>query len=350
MLRLATRVLPGGINMRQPSTLLTFVRHQHTRYPTSQLNGPPGTPAHRQYFNRLDSTPISPWHDIPLVDSANSPSAPLYNMVCEIPRWTNAKLEIDTSTPFNPIKQDVKNGRLRFVPNIFPYKGYIWNYGALPQTFEDPEHCDPDTGCVGDSDPLDVVEVGQEVCEQGSVHRVKVLGLVALIDGGETDWKIFAIRADDPMAHRLNDIGDLESNMPGLVDATVDWFTKYKVPDGKPLNAWAFGGKPKDAAYAHRVIASTHEAWKRLVHSDPTISAGGYALTNASVESSKHYLTPSDASDAFKKLIDRSPGQMCPDPPPHPSASASSPVAAVVPQSAPSKWFYMRGDKVTNSD
>ena len=33
----------------------------------------------------------------------------------------------------NPIKQDVKKGKLRFVRNCFPHHGYIWNYGAFPQ-------------------------------------------------------------------------------------------------------------------------------------------------------------------------------------------------------------------------
>lgn len=33
----------------------------------------------------------------------------------------------------NPIVQDTKKGKLRFVRNCFPHKGYIWNYGALPQ-------------------------------------------------------------------------------------------------------------------------------------------------------------------------------------------------------------------------
>jgi hypothetical protein len=33
----------------------------------------------------------------------------------------------------NPIKQDVKKGKLRFVANCFPHHGYIWNYGAIPQ-------------------------------------------------------------------------------------------------------------------------------------------------------------------------------------------------------------------------
>jgi hypothetical protein len=29
--------------------------------------------------------------------------------------------------------QDTKKGKLRFVRNCFPHKGYLWNYGAFPQ-------------------------------------------------------------------------------------------------------------------------------------------------------------------------------------------------------------------------
>jgi len=54
-------------------------------------------------------------------------------MIVEVPRWTNAKMEISTEEPFNPIKQDIKKGRLRYVRNCFPHHGYIWNYGAFPQ-------------------------------------------------------------------------------------------------------------------------------------------------------------------------------------------------------------------------
>lgn len=54
-------------------------------------------------------------------------------MVVEVPRWTNAKMEICKEEGFNPIKQDIKKGRLRFVRNCFPHHGYIWNYGAFPQ-------------------------------------------------------------------------------------------------------------------------------------------------------------------------------------------------------------------------
>ena len=34
------------------------------------------------------------------------------------------------------------------------------NYGALPQTWEDPDIVDAVTGLGGDNDPLDAVEIG----------------------------------------------------------------------------------------------------------------------------------------------------------------------------------------------
>jgi inorganic pyrophosphatase len=57
--------------------------------------------------------------------------------------------QIATGERLNPIKQDVKKGALRFVHNVFPHHGYIWNYGALPQTWENPEHIDDDTKAKG---------------------------------------------------------------------------------------------------------------------------------------------------------------------------------------------------------
>lgn len=34
-----------------------------------------------------------------------------------------------------PLRQDISNDKLRFVPNIFPHKGYPWNYGSFPKVF-----------------------------------------------------------------------------------------------------------------------------------------------------------------------------------------------------------------------
>ena len=93
-------------------------------------------------------------------------------------------MEICKELPLNPIKQDIKKGKLRYVNNVFPHKGYIWNYGALPQTYEDPAHVDGDTKAHGDNDPIDVCEIGNKVIPRGSIIRVKILGILAMIDEG----------------------------------------------------------------------------------------------------------------------------------------------------------------------
>ncbi|KAK6749942.1 hypothetical protein RB195_002135 [Necator americanus] len=205
---------------------------------------------------------LSPWHDVPLYADA---SKKIFNMIVEIPRWTNAKMEMATKEPMNPIKQDVKKGLPRFVHNIFPHKGYIWNYGALPQTWEDPNHVVPDTGAIGDNDPIDIVDIGSKIQKRGAVIQVKVLGTLALIDEGETDWKLIAIDVTDPLADQMNNIGDVERHFPGLLKATVEWFRIYKIPTGKPENQFGFNGEYKDRDYAHKIIDETSEHWKKLI-------------------------------------------------------------------------------------
>lgn len=43
------------------------------------------------FFIEDQNGPVSPLHDIPLVVDANKK---IYNMVVEVPRWTNAKMEV----------------------------------------------------------------------------------------------------------------------------------------------------------------------------------------------------------------------------------------------------------------
>lgn len=56
---------------------------------------------------------------------------------------------------------------------------------------------------------------------------------MALLDEGETDWKVLVIDVNDPLAPKLNDIEDVERHLPGLIRATNEWFRIYKIPDGK---------------------------------------------------------------------------------------------------------------------
>jgi inorganic pyrophosphatase len=94
------------------------------------------------------------------------------------------------------------------------------------QTWEDPNEKHEDANCVGDGDPIDVVEIGpfslnplffispsplhgpqvqlslgslqgltqksagSRVLPSGSVVQVKPLGILCMIDDGEADWKV----------------------------------------------------------------------------------------------------------------------------------------------------------------
>ena len=53
---------------------------------------------------------------------------------------------------------------------------------------------------------------------------------MALLDEGETDWKVIVIDVRDPLASRMNDIEDVERQLPGLIRATNEWFRCARDP------------------------------------------------------------------------------------------------------------------------
>jgi len=200
---------------------------------------------------------VSPWHDMPLELEGG-----MYNMLTEIPKMTLKKMEVDTKAPGNPIKQDEKKGKPRL------YHGpMFWNYGCFPQTWEDPNvKGDADVGgAFGDDDPVDVVEIGEASLAMGSFTPVKVLGCLSMIDDGELDWKVIAIKASDPKAGEINDVDDIEKAYPGTVSGIREWFRWYKTPDDKPVNGFGHGEKALNAAKTKEVIKETNEHYKNLL-------------------------------------------------------------------------------------
>jgi inorganic pyrophosphatase len=93
----------------------------------------------------------------------------------------------------------------------YPYNIH-WNYGMLPQTWEDPKHEHPEMKVSGDNDPVDVVEIGSSALAMGSISPVKPVGIYAMIDDGELDWKVIAISTSDPKASEINDVEDVEKH------------------------------------------------------------------------------------------------------------------------------------------
>jgi len=213
-----------------------------------------GTHEYRVFFTNKNGDLISPIHDIPLwVDKVNA----IANMVVEIPRGTHPKLEMNTLSPLNPIKQDVKKGALRKIHDPYPF-----NYGAFSQTWENPSFVDPRTGAKGDFDPIDVCEIGSVNWKTGDVIKVKVLGCWAMIDEGETDWKILAINVDDVNASKYNDIGDVPQEDREKV---FTFLRDYKIPSGSGPNQFAFNSELQPKALAIEVTELTHEHWHEVV-------------------------------------------------------------------------------------
>jgi inorganic pyrophosphatase len=119
---------------------------------------------------------------------------------------------------------------------------------------------------------LDVCEIGELVGYPGQVKQVKVLGVMALLDEEETDWKVIVIDVNDPLAPKLNDVEDVERHLPGLLRATNEWFRIYKIPDGKPENQFAFTGECKNKKWVWFTIFLL-ECEADLVTGTPLISS-----------------------------------------------------------------------------
>ena len=192
---------------------------------------------------------VSPWHDVPFWADADKT---LVHFVCEIPRLTRSKLEIHKSVAGNKLVQDTKGPHPRF----YKYSAAVVNYGAISQTWEDPAVADEHTGVGGDNDPIDVLQLNAAPCARGAVQRVRVLGALALVDGGETDWKLLVVDADDSSTSAWRTVDDVPRDR---VAEARDWYRLYKTAEGKGENEYGMGGRAIDGDEALRVAVGTHD-------------------------------------------------------------------------------------------
>jgi inorganic pyrophosphatase len=232
---------------------------------------------------------ISPWHHIPLVvptdrvaagaEARLSSKVELY-YVNEIPRGTREKIECSPVTPFNALTQDRnKDGSLR----RFTYGDMPFNYGFLPRTYENPDERDTHTNELGDGDPVDVVFLDAQPVPIGAVRRVRVVGAFALLDQGETDWKLLAVPSDSP-------VRNVDGVPKEVLLAVHGWFKNYKTTDGKPENRFAFEGRPMDADLAVAVVAECAKQYNAAVD----------RLRSGLVQVKKEFWIP-DAAEPKKK-------------------------------------------------
>lgn len=192
-------------------------------------------------------------NDVPLKNPDNT-----YNMICEIPRYTRRKMEVDWKTVHQPIIQDKnKDG----TPRFYQWGDMLFNYGALPQTWEDPDHVSTFTKKPGDDDPLDIIDIGDAQASCGLIYKVKILGILGMIDQNETDWKVVAINILDPRADQINTLKDVKRLKPGVLTRFKEWLRMYKTAEGKAQNSFAFNEAYKSKSFAEKIINETHKAW-----------------------------------------------------------------------------------------
>uniref|UniRef100_A0A7S4HZ83 Inorganic diphosphatase n=1 Tax=Odontella aurita TaxID=265563 RepID=A0A7S4HZ83_9STRA len=221
--------------------------------PHTKHEGQFGTTSFKLEHKEYDSL----WHDIPMKPSGSEEG--IINLVTEIPMRVTAKMEVMKAVKGNPIMQDTnKDGS----PRYYSYGTPFFNYGYIPQTWEDPNMISPE-GNHADNDPLDVMEVGVDALAMGSITPCRVLGSLELIDEGETDHKIICIALSDPDASKIHSMEDLDRVKPGHTARLLDWLKRYKTSDGKPENALA-QDFPTTIQEANEIIAETHERWRKL--------------------------------------------------------------------------------------
>jgi inorganic pyrophosphatase len=150
------------------------------------------------------------------------------NVVIEIPAGTTAKFEVDKAS--GVLQWERTNGALRTIE----FLGYPGNYGMVPSTLLPVDEC-------GDGDPLDALVLGSAI-ERGSLVRVRLIGVLRLLDEGEIDDKLIAVPAQiepgNPFSS-LEDISELAARHPEAKRIIELWFSAYEGAGIIEVKGWS---------------------------------------------------------------------------------------------------------------
>ena len=157
------------------------------------------------------------------------------NVIIEIPKGSNNKYEIDKATGL------IKLDRANYSSAPFPY-----DYGFVPQTLWD------------DGDALDVIVLTTYPIDPGILVTVRPVGVMEMIDTGESDFKIIAVPVDDK---RWDDVQDIKDVNQHSIKEFQHFLETYKLLKGKPapVEIKAVNGK----AQAMEAISRSVELYKQ---------------------------------------------------------------------------------------
>lgn len=154
-----------------------------------------------------------PWHGLSTGD------APPNNVDAYIEITPNdaVKYEIDKRTGY--LRVDRPQGSSALPPTL---------YGFIPRTYcGDKVAALTPSAEVGDKDPLDICVLSQQRIERAEIIvPTRVVGGIALLDGGEADDKIIAVLQSDPVFDYATDLKHLPN---AVVERILHYFGTYKM-------------------------------------------------------------------------------------------------------------------------
>ncbi|MDZ4702098.1 MAG: inorganic diphosphatase [Rhodothermales bacterium] len=183
------------------------------------------------------------WHDVPIGDEAPE----IFQAVIEIPKGSKIKYELDKQTGL------IRVDRVLYSSVIYPA-----NYGFIPQTLGD------------DDDPLDVLVLMQEQVAPLSILRARPIGLMEMVDQGQSDEKIICIHVDDPAFNGFYHIWELPDH---TLRELKRFFQDYKKLEDKEVRVDNFLGPDKARAVVNRSRVLYNEMYRKKKDEAETAAA-----------------------------------------------------------------------------
>jgi inorganic pyrophosphatase len=155
------------------------------------------------------------------------------NVIVEINKGSKNKYELDKETGL------IKLDRVMYTSQDYPF-----DYGFVPQTH------------WHDGDPLDVVLLTTHPLVPGLLLTARPVGVLDMVDDGESDAKILAVPVKDP---RWNEVKDLQDVNLHTIEEIKHFFETYKQIQKKEVTIPTI----RDAKAAKEVIAEGIALYKK---------------------------------------------------------------------------------------
>lgn len=154
-------------------------------------------------------------------------------VIVEIGKGSKNKYELDKETGL------IKLDRVMHTSQDYPF-----DYGFVPQTH------------WHDGDPLDVILLTTYPLSPGILVHARPVGIMDMIDGGESDAKIIAVPVNDPRFKNVNDLQDVNAH---TIEEIRHFFETYKQIQKKEVSIPSI----RDAAAAKEAILEAVEMYKK---------------------------------------------------------------------------------------